>query len=109
MSAPAQQRDHLPLAARAFVVAAFLEAFTWAGLLAGMFLKYVTSTTDVGVSLFGALHGGMFLIYLVIALVTAVTLRWPWRITALSLIAAVPPLATIPLDIWLRRRGHLTR
>lgn len=109
MSALAQQRDRLPLAARVFVVAAFLEAFTWAGLLAGMFLKYVTSTTDVGVSIFGALHGGMFLIYLVIALVTAVRLRWPWWITALSVIAAVPPLVTVPLEIWLRRRGHLSR
>ena len=59
-------------------MAAFLEAFTWAGLLMGMFLEYVTGTTDVGVGIFGALHGGMFLIALAIALITAVMLRWPW-------------------------------
>ena len=108
MSASTQQRYGLPLVARVSIVAAFLEAFTWAGLLAGMFLKYVTGTTDVGVRIFGALHGGMFLIYLAIALITAITLRWPWRVTALSIIAAVPPLTTIPLEIWLRRRGHLS-
>ncbi|MCT1735632.1 DUF3817 domain-containing protein [Kocuria marina] len=108
MSASTQQRYGLPLVARVSIVAALLEAFTWAGLLAGMFLKYVTGTTDVGVSIFGALHGGMFLIYLAIALITAITLRWPWRVTALSIIAAVPPLTTIPLEIWLRRRGHLS-
>ncbi|MEH6624481.1 MAG: DUF3817 domain-containing protein, partial [Dietzia maris] len=85
MSASTQQRYGLPLVARVSIVAAFLEAFTWAGLLAGMFLKYVTGTTDVGVSIFGALHGGMFLIYLAIALITAITLRWPWRVTALSM------------------------
>lgn len=95
--------------AKAFIVAAFLEAFTWAGLLAGMFLKYVTGTTDVGVSIFGALHGGMFLIYLATALITAITLRWPWWVATLSILAAVPPLVTIPLEIWLRRRGHLSR
>lgn len=109
MSAPVSQGNHLPLVARVFIVAAFLEAFTWAGLLVGMFLKYVTATTEVGVSFFGALHGGMFLIYLVIALTTAITLRWRWWITVLSIIAAVPPLVTIPLEIWLRRRGHLNR
>lgn len=97
MSASISQGDRLPLVARVFVVAAFLEAFTWAGLLVGMFLKYVTAATEVGVSIFGALHGGMFLIYLVIALVTAITLRWRWWITVLSIIAAVPPLVTIPL------------
>lgn len=85
MSASTQQRYGLPLVARVSIVAAFLEAFTWAGLLAGMFL-----------------------IYLAIALITAITLRWPWRVTALSIIAAVPPLTTIPLEIWLRRRGHLS-
>ena len=41
MSASTQQRYGLPLVARVSIVAAFLEAFTWAGLLAGMFLKYV--------------------------------------------------------------------
>lgn len=109
MSTLAPQHDRLPLTAKAFIAAAFLEAFTWAGLLVGMFLKYVTRTTEVGVSIFGALHGGMFLIYLVVALITAIVLRWPWWITALSIIASIPPLGTIPMEIWLRQRGHLTR
>ncbi|WP_271396316.1 DUF3817 domain-containing protein [Neomicrococcus lactis] len=78
MSALTQQCDRLPPATRAFVVAAFLETFTWAGLLARMFLKYVTGTTDVGVRISGSPHGGMFFMYLALVLITAVTLRWPW-------------------------------
>lgn len=78
MTAQTAPFTRLPWIGRVFVVAAFLEAFTWAGLLVGMFLKYVTETTDVGVSIFGALHGGMFLIYAAVALVTAIALKWPW-------------------------------
>ena len=42
---------------KAFAVVAMIEAVTWTGLLLGMFLKYVTETTDLGVWLFGRLHG----------------------------------------------------
>ncbi|PPG37456.1 hypothetical protein C5C17_17795 [Pseudoclavibacter sp. RFBA6] len=93
--------------AKVFVVAACLEALTWAGLLVGMFLKYVTETTDVGVRIFGALHGGMFLVYIVIAITAAVILRWRWWVAILALLAAIPPLVTVPLEMWMRRRGHL--
>ncbi|ROS30028.1 integral membrane protein [Rathayibacter sp. PhB127] len=103
MSDPAR----LPWISRIFIIAAILEAFTWAGLLVGMLLKYVTKTTDVGVSIFGALHGGMFLVYAAVAIITAITLRWTWRLTAIALIAAVPPLVTIPLELALRRTGRL--
>ena len=55
MSAPA-----LSPIGQAFVVAAFLEAITWSGLLVGMFFKYQTASVDLGlslVSLFGRAHG----------------------------------------------------
>ncbi|WP_410583866.1 hypothetical protein [Amycolatopsis sp. lyj-108] len=32
---------------KVFAAVAFVEAATWAGLLAGMFLKYVTETTEL--------------------------------------------------------------
>lgn len=94
---------------RVFAVVALVEAFTWAGLLAGMFLKYVTETTELGVTVFGRLHGGAFLVYVAVALVAAVRLRWPWWVTGLALAAAVPPLVTLPLERWLRRTGRLAR
>jgi len=92
---------------RVFAVVALVEAFTWAGLLVGMVLKHVTQTTELGVAVFGRLHGGAFLLYVVVALVAAVRLRWPWWLTGLALAAAVPPLVTLPLERWLRRTGRL--
>ena len=100
-------RPPLSTTGRVFAVAAFVEAFTWAGLLVGMFFKYVTETTDQLVSIFGALHGGMFMIYVVVAIVAGIILRWRWWELVLALLASIPPLTTIPLEIWLRRRGSL--
>ncbi|MCA5894434.1 DUF3817 domain-containing protein [Isoptericola sp. NEAU-Y5] len=93
---------------RTFAVVAVVEAFTWAGLLAGMFLKYVTETTEAGVWLFGRLHGAAFVAYVVVALVVAVRLRWGWFRTLVALAAAVPPLTTLLAERWLRRTGHLS-
>jgi integral membrane protein len=87
---------------------ALAEAFTWAGLLIGMFVKYVLAWTEWGVWLFGRLHGGAFLIYCVMTIVAAIRLRWPWWATILAFIASIPPLATLPLERWFRRRGWLT-
>lgn len=92
---------------RVFAVAAFIEGFTWAGLLVGMLLKYGTQTTELGVKIFGPLHGFAFLLYVAITLFAAVRLRWPWWAWLLALLAAVPPLVTVPLEIWFRRVGLL--
>lgn len=92
---------------RLYAVVSWIEAFTWAGLLVGMVLKYVTETTEAGVWLFGRLHGGAFVAYVVVALVVAVKHRWGgWR-TLVALAAAVPPLTTLVAEWWLRRSGHL--
>ena len=94
-------------AGRVFAIAAFAEGLTWAGLLVGMLLKYGTQTTDLGVWVFGRLHGAAFLFYVMVALVSAVRLRWPWWAWILALLAAVPPLVTVPLEMWFRRIGLL--
>lgn len=94
-------------AARFFSIAALIEAFTWAGLLVGMFFKYQVGSTELGVWLFGRLHGAAFLIYVVAAVVAGLRLRWPWWATLLALLAALPPLVTWPLERWYRRRGLL--
>ncbi len=94
-------------AGRLFAIAAFAEGLTWAGLLVGMLLKYGTQTTDLGVWLFGRLHGMAFLFYVVVTLVSAVRLRWPWWAWIVALLAAMPPLVTVPLEMWFRRIGLL--
>ena len=92
---------------RLFAVAALLEAFTWLGLLAGMYLKYGPMGNELGVKIFGPLHGGAFLFYVIVTVLTALRLRWPWWATLVALLAAVPPLVTIPVEMWFRRIGLL--
>ncbi len=76
------------------------EVVTWSLLLIGMFLKYVTQTTDVAVSVFGLAHGVVFLSYLGITLAIWVDQRWRLRDAALALLAGIPPFATL----WVERR-----
>ena len=93
---------------RLFAIAALLEAFTWLGLLAGMFLKYGSVANDLGVKIFGPLHGGAFLFYVVVTVLSALRLRWPWWAALLAMVAAVPPLVTVPLEMGFRRLGLLS-
>ncbi|MCC6831817.1 MAG: DUF3817 domain-containing protein [Thermoleophilia bacterium] len=96
-----------PPIGRAYVFSALVEAGTWLGLLVGMFLKYVTDTTEAGVQVFGALHGVAFLAYAAITVTAAVRLRWrPW-VTVVALLASIPPFTTIPAERWITRRGDL--
>jgi RND superfamily putative drug exporter len=93
---------------RAFVVVAVVEAFTWAGLLVGMYLKHVAEVTELGVRIFGSLHGAAFMAYVLVTLLTARAQRWPVRwTTALALVAAVPPFMTVVFERAARRRGLL--
>ncbi len=84
---------------------AVAEAVTWALLLTGMFLKYVTETTELGVRVFGLLHGVVFVAYGLTAVVVAIDQRWSLGRTALGLLAAVPPFATVVFDLLAERRG----
>jgi integral membrane protein len=99
---------------------AIAEAVTWALLLTGMFLKYVTvfrdgsslasSTTGVGelaVSVFGMVHGVVFIAYCLVTALLFVDQKWPVSRLALGLGAAVPPFATVPFERYAERAGLL--
>lgn len=86
---------------------AFAEAVTWALLLAGMFLKYVTDTTELGVRIFGMAHGVVFIAYCLTAVFVGVNQRWSFGTTALALASAVPPFMTVWFDRRAERRGQL--
>ncbi len=89
---------------RLFAVVAVFEALTWLGLLTGMFLKYVTDTTEAGVKIFGPIHGGAFLLYIAVTFLAAKKLRWDGGATIIALAAAVPPLVTIVVErVWAKR------
>ncbi|GAB3017830.1 membrane protein [Nocardioides flavus (ex Wang et al. 2016)] len=87
--------------------AAVAEAITWALLLTGMFLKYVTRTTELGVQVFGMVHGVVFIAYCLATGLLWVDQRWPVSRLALGLGAAIPPFATVPFERWAERSGLL--
>lgn len=87
---------------------AFAEAVTWALLLIGMFLKYVTGTTELGVRIFGMAHGVVFIAYCLTAVFVGVNQRWSFRTLALALVSAVPPFMTLWFDRRAERRGLLS-
>ncbi|HEY0487149.1 MAG TPA: DUF3817 domain-containing protein [Mycobacteriales bacterium] len=84
-----------------FRTAAIAEAISWAGLLAGMFFKYVVVHDQIGVKVFGPIHGCVFLLYLLSVLLVRQPLGWNGRRTLTGLLAAIPPFATV----WFERRA----
>ncbi|MEV5983122.1 MMPL family transporter [Streptomyces sp. NPDC052114] len=93
---------------RAFTWVAVVEACTWAGLLIGMYVKYVPRTTELGVRIFGALHGAAFIAYVLLTVLVAVRLKWRLgRTTLYALLASVLPFMTMAFDVWARRTGRL--
>jgi integral membrane protein len=92
-----------------FRAAALVEALTWAGLLVGMAFKYLISGDETGVHVFGPLHGGAFIAYVVMSLVAARAFGWRVRTTLLALAASIPPLATWAFEAWADRTGRLSR
>lgn len=92
-------------AARWFRIAAVAETLSWAGLLAGMFFKYVVVHNDLGVFVFGRLHGAMFVFYLGTLLWVARAGGWSrWRLL-LGAAASVPPLVGLLFERWIARRS----
>jgi len=90
-----------------FRAVAIAEALSWAGLLIGMLLKYVISDNETGVQVFGPIHGAVFVLYVVVALLTWRALRWSAGVAAWALIASVPPFGTLVFERWAVRAGHL--
>lgn len=97
-----------PVAARLFRIVAVAEACSWAGLLLGMFFKYVVVGNEIGVTVFGPIHGALFVAYLVVTLLAARVLRWSLPTTLLALAASIPPLATLWFERRARARGQLS-
>jgi integral membrane protein len=93
--------------ARVFRAAAIAEAVSWVLLLAGMFVKWVLRTSEVGVQVFGPVHGAVFVGYVLVTLLAWRVLRWSPLTALLALAASVPPLVTVWFERWARRTGRL--
>jgi integral membrane protein len=93
--------------ARAFRVVAVAEAVSWVLLLAGMFVKWVLKTSELGVQVAGPVHGTVFIAYVLVSLLAWRVLGWSPRTAVLALAASVPPLCTIWFERWAQRTGQL--
>lgn len=91
---------------RAFRVVAIAEAFSWAGLLVGMYVKWVAEASEIGVKIFGPVHGGLVVAYVALALVVAVRQRWSLLTVFFALAATLPPFLTVFFDRWGHRSGR---
>ena len=98
------QTSHLT---RLFIAVAVAEALSWAGLLIGMYFKYFTDAGELGVKVFGPIHGGVFVLYVLLSLLVARALRWSLATTALALVCSVPPFASLVFEQWAVRTGRL--
>ena len=90
-----------------FRTIAVAEAVSWAGLLAGMYFKWVAASTEVGVKVFGPVHGTVFIVYVLTVLYVRRPLRWDARTFLLAGFASLPPFATLAFEIWADRRALL--
>lgn len=93
-----------------FRFVAVLEAISWAGLLIGMAFKHIPEINggpELGVKIFGPIHGAIFVIYVLVALFTARAVRWDFKTLALALVSSIPPFMTVWFEMWAARSGRL--
>ena len=93
--------------ARVFRAVAVAEAVSWVLLLAGMFVKWVLGTSELGVQLAGPVHGAVFVVYVAVTLLAWRVLRWSLGTAFLALLASIPPLCTVWFERWAQRTGRL--
>jgi len=88
-------------------VCAWVEALTWAGLLAGMAVKYLGSGDESGVHVMGPLHGAAFVAYCLAVLWAARAFGWSAPLTLAGLAASVPPFGSWVFERWAASHGRL--
>lgn len=90
-----------------FRAIALAEAVSWLGLLIGMYVKYLGSGNEIGVKIFGPVHGVLFIGYVLITLWVAKPLRWKGGTIVVALLASIPPLCSVLFERLASRKGKL--
>lgn len=91
-----------------FRLIALAEAVSWAGLLVGMYFKYLGSPrTEIGVKVFGPVHGGIFIAFVAAALLVGIAVKWGLGTWLLALLASIVPLGSVIFLIWADRTGRM--
>ncbi len=106
--APMANKYDVRSAAGWFRIVAIAEALSWAGLLVGMYFKYLAgSPTEVGVKIFGPIHGGVFMAFVVAAVVVGIQRKWNLVTWALALLGSIVPLGSVIFVIWADKLGRI--
>jgi integral membrane protein len=91
-----------------FRIVALAEAFSWVGLLIGMYFKYLGSPrTEIGVKVFGPVHGALFVAFLAAMVLAGIAFGWNLLTWLMALLGSFVPLGTVMFVIWADRRGKL--
>lgn len=99
-----------PLLRRLFLTVATLEAISWACLLIGMWFKYLADdATEVGVQIFGPIHGFLFVAYLLACVAVRRPFGWTGKTFLIAAACAVPPFFTALFELAADRLGLLGR
>lgn len=89
-----------------FRTVAVAEAISWAFLLIAMVFKYAMDQ-PLGVTIFGWVHGIVFVAYLVVVAMVWKPLRWSPLTIGLALLASIPPFGSVLFERLASRKGHL--
>ncbi len=89
-------------------VMAFAEAVSWALLLTGMYFKYLSpNPTPVLVTVFGSVHGAVFVVFGILTLQLWQRLKWTYPVLIMGCLSTIPPFCSVLFEIWADRTGRL--
>ncbi len=96
----------------AFLTVAVAEAVSWALLLSAMYAKWIAEAEpfglrEGGVPVAGMIHGIVFMLFVVTALIAWRQFGWSTKVLLLALVAAVVPFATYVFEVRADRHGRL--
>ncbi len=92
-----------------FRLAAIAEAMGWSLLLGGILAKrYLLPGNDMPVQLAGRIHGTLFLIYLVAAVILYPSLGWSRKRAMIAVAASVPPYGSFLFEQWAAHKRRNT-
>ncbi|HEY8082739.1 MAG TPA: DUF3817 domain-containing protein [Solirubrobacterales bacterium] len=86
---------------------ALTEATSFIALLVASYFKH-QGDGELGVQILGPIHGGLFILYVIVALNVRSSLGWSGITTFWILVGAVVPFGGYVVDWWLVREARRT-
>ena len=66
-----------------------------------------TPRTEIGVKVFGMVHGLVFIAFVVAGLLVGIAVKWTLGTWLLALLASIVPLCSVIFLIWADRTGRM--